>query len=60
MNIYKLCYSWYEGEYEEILLGKEVETKEFEQDLLKAREFAQSLIGIEIKDGDYRGKGYSV
>ena len=60
MNIYKLCYTWYEGEYEETLLGKNVESEQFEQDLLKAREFAQSLIGTEIKEGDYRGKGYRI
>lgn len=60
MNIFKLCYTWYEGEYEETLLGKDVETKQFEQDLLQAREFARSLIGKKSEYSDFLGKGYTV
>ena len=60
LNIFKIEYHWYEGEYEETLLGKDVERKEFEKDLLKAKEFAESLIGKEIKEGNHLGKGYRV
>lgn len=59
-NIFKVTYSWYEGEYEECLLGKKVSIDEFEKDLTTAKDFAESLIGTEIKDHDYLGKGYSV
>ena len=60
LNIFKIKYSLYEGEYGETLLGKNVEQEEFEKDIIKAKEFAEGLIGIEINDGDYLGKGYSV
>ncbi len=60
MQIFKLEYDWYEGDHGEILLGKGVEKKQFEKDLLKAKEFAESLIGKEIEGGDYLGKGYAV
>ena len=60
MNIFKIEYNWYEGEHWEILLGKDVEAKKFEEDLIKAKEFAESLMGNEIKEGDYLGKGYMV
>ncbi len=60
MNIFKIVYSWYEGEYREILLCKNIEKEEFEKDIIKAKEFAESLIGIEIQDGEYLGKGYNV
>jgi len=59
-NIFRIEYDWYEGEHEETLLGNNVERKEFEKDLLEAKDFAKSLIGVEIKNGDYLGKGYSV
>lgn len=59
-NIFKIEYDWYEGEHEEILLAKEIEPEKFAEDLIEARKFAESLIGIEIKDYDYLGKGYSV
>lgn len=59
-NIFKLEYNWYEGEHEETLLGKEVERDEFEKDIIKAKDFAEGLIGKEIKDGEYLGKGYRV
>jgi len=59
-NLFKVEYDWHEGEHEETLLGKNVEREEFEKDLIEARNFAKSLIGKEIKNGDYLGKGYSV
>ena len=60
MNIFKIEYNWYEGDHEETLLGKEISPEEFEKDLFKAKEFAESLIGIEIQEGGYLGKGYNV
>lgn len=60
MNIFKIEYNWYEDDHEEILLGKAIEREEFEKDILKAKEFAESLMGIEIKDGEYLGKGYHI
>ncbi len=60
MNIFKIEYYWHEGEHEETLLGKNVEREDFEKDVTKARKFAESLIGKEIKEGEYLGKGYSV
>ena len=60
-NIFRIEYSWYEGEHDETLVGNYVERNEFEKDLIKAKEFAESLMGIEIKNfEDYLGKGYSV
>lgn len=58
--IFKIGYQWYEGEHEETFLGKDVEQKEFEKDLIKAKKFAESLIGKKIKRDDYLGKGYAV
>ena len=58
-NVFKMEYSWYEGEHEETWLGKVVDEKEFEQDLCKAKDFAENLMGKTIK-GEYLGKGYSV
>ena len=60
VNLYKIEYSWYEDEHEETLLAKNVERKEFEKDLIEARNFAKSLIGKEIKEDNYLGKGYAV
>ena len=60
LNIFKIAYQWYEGEHEETLLGKNVSEKEFEKDLTEAKNFAEGLIGIEIKEGSYLGKGYKV
>jgi len=60
MQIFKIQYDWYEGEHNETLVAKDVEDLEFEKDILEARAFAESLKGIEIKDYDYLGKGYSV
>ncbi len=59
-NIFKVEYSWYEGEHEETLLGKEVERDEFERDIIKAKKFAESLLGKVIEKGEYLGKGYRV
>lgn len=58
MNIFKIEYYWYEGEHEEILLAKDVERGQFENDLLEAKKFAEKLKGREIKDGEYLGNGY--
>jgi hypothetical protein len=60
MNIFKIEYYWPEDEHGETLLGKNVERKEFEKDLIKAKKFAESLIGKEIKEESYLGKGYRV
>ena len=59
-NIFKIEYDWYEGEHEETLLGKNIDKKKFEKDLIEAKKFAISLIGNEIKGKNYLGKGYSV
>ena len=58
-NIFKIEYGWYECEHEEFLVGKKVSAEKFENDLLKAKKFAERLKGKEAK-GDYLGKGYSV
>ena len=60
MALFKICYQWYEGEYRESLLGKDVTQETFEKDIDEARKFAQSLLGKEVKEGSYLGKGYSV
>lgn len=60
MNIFKIEYYWHEGEHQETLLGKDVEIDEFEKDIIKAKEFAENLIGKKIKEGEYLGKGYAV
>ena len=60
LNIFKVEYDWYEGEHEETLLGKSVKREEFEKDIIKAKKFAESLIGKEIKSDKYLGKGYTV
>ena len=60
INIFRIGYTWYEGEHSETLLAKNVERKEFEKDLVKAKNFAVSLIGKKIKKGEYLGKGYRV
>lgn len=60
MKIFKIAYQWHEGEYSEVLIGKDVSSEEFEKDIIKAKEFAESLIGKEIQEGEYLGKGYRV
>ncbi|MBU0535805.1 MAG: hypothetical protein KKE20_02485 [Nanoarchaeota archaeon] len=60
LKIFKIEYSWYEGEHDETLIGKDVNQQSFEKDLLEARRFAESLIGKEAEYSDYPGKGYSV
>ncbi len=60
LNIFKIEYDWYEEDHEDILLGKDIKKEQFEKDLIKAKEFAESLIGKEIQEGGYLGKGYSV
>lgn len=57
MNIFKLQYSWYEGEHDEVLLGKDVEREAFEKDLVRAKDFAESLLG---KESNKFGEGYAV
>ena len=59
-NLFKIEYDWYEGEHYETLIGKKVSSEEFEKDLLKAKKFAEGLIGKKVKSGNYLGKGYSV
>lgn len=60
MNIFKIEYTWYEGDCGECFLAKDVDRKYFEKDLIEARDFAESLKGIEINRSEYLGKGYSV
>lgn len=60
LNIFKISYDWYEGEHSETLLAKNVSSDMFEADLLQAKIFAESLLGNQIEDGDYLGKGYAV
>jgi len=60
MNIFKIEYDWYDGDHSEILIGKDVNQSQFEIDILKAKVFAESLMGKEIKERDYLGKGYRV
>jgi hypothetical protein len=60
LNIFKIEYHWYEDDHEETLLAKAIEREDFEKEIIKAKEFAESLRGIEIKDGEYLGKGYRV
>lgn len=60
LNIFKIEYNWYEDDHEETLLGKNIEIEDFEKDIIKAKEFAESLIEKEIKEGEYLGKGYRV
>jgi len=59
INIFKIEYYWPEDEHEITYLGKDISQEEFEKDLIKAREFAESLIGNKV-DGNYLGKGYSI
>ncbi len=56
LNIFKIYYTWYEGEYDETLVAKKVSKEQFEADLLTAKKFAESLIGSEVKRGNYLGK----
>ena len=57
MNIFRIEYDWCEGEHQETLLAKNVKIEDFEKDIIKAKKFAESLIG---KEGKWLGKGYSV
>ena len=59
-NLFRIKYEWYEGDCGEILIGKKVSVEEFENELIKAKDFAKSLSGKKIKSGDYLGKGYRV
>ncbi|MFH1065515.1 MAG: hypothetical protein V1734_03355 [Nanoarchaeota archaeon] len=60
LRIFRIYYDWYEDDHKETLLGKRVSEEEFEKDIMEAINFAKSLIGKEMKFGDYLGKGYSV
>jgi len=61
MKIYKIKYYWYEGEMETNYVAKAVTEEQFEKDIIKAKDFAKSLLGIKIKGfKPYLGKGYSV
>lgn len=59
-TIFKLQYDWYEGEHEEMLIGKAVEIQQFEKDVIEAKNFAEDLKGKVIEKGQYLGKGYRV
>lgn len=59
-NIFKIEYNWCEGEHEETFLGKNVDEREFDKDLIKAKNFAKSLLGKNIETWDYLGKGYTI
>ena len=58
MKIFKISYTWYEGEFGETYLGKNIDKIQFEKDIKEAKDFAKNLIGKEIKEGDFLGKGY--
>ena len=60
LNSFKLEYYWYEDEHEETILIKDVKREEFEKDLLEAKQFAEKIKGIKIKEGKYLGKGYNI
>lgn len=59
INIFKIRYEGYEGEFGEALLAKDATKEQFEKDLFEARDFAESLKGKEVEMGSYLGKGYS-
>jgi len=59
LNSFKLEYYWYEDEHEETILIKDVKREEFEKDL-EAKQFAEKIKGIKIKEGKYLGKGYNI
>ena len=60
LNIFKIEYDWHEGDHGEILLGKRINRESFENDFIKAKEFAESLVGKKIEDENYIGKGYHI
>lgn len=57
MQIFKITYTWHEGEFQETYLGKDIGKQEFESDIAESKEFAKSLLGIEIEKGEYLGRG---
>jgi len=59
MQLYKISYDYYEGEHEEILLAKDVETEQFDKDIIEAKDYAQSRIGLKYKKSEYM-KPYNV
>ena len=44
MNLFKIQYSWYDGDEDEILLAKDATQEQFDKDIMEARDIAQSLI----------------
>ncbi|MEK6941177.1 MAG: hypothetical protein AABW49_04740 [Nanoarchaeota archaeon] len=60
LKIFKIEYNWYEGEHGEILLAKDAERGQFENDLSEAKRFAEKLKGKKIKEGEYLGEGYRI
>lgn len=60
LNIFKISYQWYEDDHGETLLGKNISKGDFEKDLIEAKKFAESLLGIEIKGLSYLGRGYKI
>ncbi len=59
-KIFKIEYDWFEGEHGESLLINKVPKEKFEKDILEAKEFAEKLKEVEIKEGEFLGKGYRV
>lgn len=60
LNIFKIRYEWYEGDFGETLLAKDTTKEQFEKDLVEARDFAESVKGKELETGSFLGKGYSI
>lgn len=61
LSIFKVKYTWYEGEEDWTYLGKAVTQEQFDKDIKEARDFAESLLGTKVHfTKEYLGKGYSV
>lgn len=58
LRIFKIEYSWYEDEHEQVLLAKRVSPDQFEKDISAARQFAEKLRRTKADRSDYLGKGY--
>ena len=53
MQLYKISYDYYEGEHEETLLAKDVDKEQFDKDIMEAKDYAQSLIGLKYKKSNF-------
>lgn len=60
LKLYKIEYSWCEGEHQESFVAKDIDREGFLKDLNDAVIFARSLLGKECEMGEWIGKGYSV